>query len=45
MEAPRTAMKVPYGLSDFGKLIQAGHGDQGRRDPIATDCIASLEKA
>lgn len=40
LEAPDTAMKFPYGLSDFGTLIEAGYWYQDR-----TDRIASLEEA
>ncbi len=40
MEVPETLMKFPYGLSDFGKLIQEGYWYQDR-----TDRIARLEAA
>ena len=39
-EVPETIMKFPYGLSDFGKLIQEGYWYQDR-----TDRIARLEAA
>ena len=40
MEVPETLMKFPYGLSDFGTLIQEGYWYQDR-----TDRIAPLEEA